>query len=251
MRGGSRECGERRPVVSVAGRGERAQETRGAILDAAERLFAEHGVGDVSNRQIAQAAGQANNFAVGYHFGTKPDLVRAIVRRYTTETEGRRLRMLAAIDSSGGSGGRGGLGGPGGPGGPGGSDDLRAWISCLVRPATGHLDALGVPCWRARCLAQFDTVPTLRRIVIDESVATPSMRRTLEGMFRLLPDLPEEVHRERSDMSRLLVVHTLAERERALHEGGGTARTSWEATATGLVDALAGLWPAPVTTEAG
>ncbi|MEV5894323.1 TetR family transcriptional regulator [Nonomuraea fuscirosea] len=228
--------------MSGAGRGERAQETREAILDAAERLFAEHGVGDVSNRQIAQAAGQANNFAVGYHFGAKPDLVRAIVRRYTTETEGRRLRMLAAIDSSAGSGDSGGPGGPG---------DLRAWISCLVRPATGHLDALGVPCWRARCLAQFDTVPGLRRIVIDESVATPSMRRTLEGMFRLLPELPEEVHRERSDMSRLLVVHTLAERERALHEGGGTARTSWEATATGLVDALAGLWPAPVTTETG
>ncbi|MEU8354561.1 TetR family transcriptional regulator [Nonomuraea sp. NPDC048882] len=223
----------RRPVVSGAGRGERAQETREAILDSAERLFAEHGVGDVSNRQIAQAAGQANNFAVGYHFGAKPDLVRAIVRRYTTETEGRRLRMLATLDDSGDSG------------------DLRAWISCLVRPATDHLDALGVPCWRARCLAQFDTVPGLRRIVVDESVATPSMRRTLEGMFRLLPELPEEVHRERSDMSRLLVVHTLAERERALHEGDGTARRSWEATATGLVDALAGLWPAPVTTETG
>ncbi|MFB4280469.1 MULTISPECIES: TetR family transcriptional regulator [unclassified Nonomuraea] len=212
----------------MAGRTERAQETREAILDAAERLFAEHGVGEVSNRQIGEAAGQANNFAVGYHFGTKADLVRAIVRRYTTETEQRRLRMLAEM---------------------GDATDLRAWVSCLVRPATDHLDALGVPSWRARCLAQVNTVPALRQIVIDESVATPSMRRSLEGMFRLLPGLPEEVHAERSDMSRLLVVHILAERERALQEGGPTARTSWEATALGLIDALAGLWLAPVTTR--
>ncbi|WP_379520995.1 TetR/AcrR family transcriptional regulator [Nonomuraea insulae] len=206
----------------------RAHETREAIVDAAERLFAEHGVGDVSNRQIGQAAGQANNFAVGYHFGAKADLVRAIVRRYTTETEGRRLRMLDEMTDSG---------------------DLRAWVSCLVRPATGHLDALGVPSWRARCLAQFNTVPALRQIIVDESVATPSMRRTLDGMFRLLPGLPPEVHAGRGDMSRLLVVHTLAERERALHEGGPTPRTTWEATALGLIDALAGLWLAPVTTS--
>ncbi|MEV0381478.1 TetR family transcriptional regulator [Nonomuraea sp. NPDC050643] len=211
---------------TAPGRSERALETREAILDAAERLFAEHGIGEVSNRQIGQAAGQANNFAVGYHFGTKADLVRAIVRRYTTGTEERRLRMLQAITDS---------------------SDLRAWISCLVRPATTHLDALGVPSWRARCLAQAALVPALRRIVVEESAATPSMRRTLEGMFRLLPGLPDEVHAERGDMSRLLIMHTLAERERALHEGGPTARTTWETTAVGLIDALAGLWPAPVT----
>ncbi|MEU4408714.1 TetR family transcriptional regulator [Streptosporangium sp. NPDC023963] len=211
---------------TVPGRTERARETRGTILDVAERLFAEHGVGEVSNRQIGQAAGQANNFAVGYHFGTKADLVRAIIRRYTTETEERRLRMLEAI---------------------GDSADPRAWISCLVRPATDHLDALGVPSWRARCLAQVTTVPALRQIVTEESVATPSMRRTLDGMLRLLPDLPEEVHRERGDMTRLLLAHALAERERALHEGGSTAHASWEAVAVGLIDALAGLWRAPVT----
>ncbi|GAA4971834.1 AcrR family transcriptional regulator [Nonomuraea thailandensis] len=223
VRAGSGRAGKRR----TPGRAGRAHDTREAILDAAERLFAERGVGEVSNRQIGQAAGQANNFAVGYHFGTKADLVRAIVRRHTAVTEELRVRMLARIAEPG---------------------DLRAWISCLVRPATRQLDALGVPSWRARCLAQFDTVPALRRIVVEESVATPSMGRVLEGMFRLLPGLPQEVREERGDMSRLLVVHTLAERERALH-AGERAGTGWEATAAGLVDALAGLWPAPVTTR--
>ncbi|MCK2218620.1 TetR/AcrR family transcriptional regulator [Actinomadura sp. ATCC 31491] len=204
----------------------RSAGTREAILDAAERLFAEHGVAEVSSRRISEAAGQANHFAVGYHFGAKPDLVRALMRRYNADTEQRRLRMLDALPDPAG---------------------LRDWVSCLVRPATDHLDTLGVPTWRARCLAQITTVPALRRIVVEESVATPSMRRTLEGMYRLLPSLPREVHRERDDMSRLLVVHTLAERERALHEGSATARTSWEYAAIGLIDALAGLWLAPVT----
>jgi AcrR family transcriptional regulator len=210
----------------MAGKTERARETREAILDAAERLFAEHGVGEVSNRQISEAAGQGNNFAVGYHFGTKADLVRAIVCRYNAEMEQRRLRMLAELTDS---------------------SDLRGWVSCLVRPATDHLNALGMPSWRARFMAQANTEPALRQIVIEEAIATPSMRRNLEGMFRLLPSLPEEVYRERADMSRLLTVHTLAERERALHEGDPTTRTTWEATAVGLIDALVGLWPAPVT----
>jgi cytochrome P450 len=51
------------------------------ILATTERLFAERGIHAVSNRQISEAAGQGNSAAVGYHFGTKADLVRAIARR--------------------------------------------------------------------------------------------------------------------------------------------------------------------------
>jgi hypothetical protein len=44
-----------------------------------------------------------------------------------------------------------------------------------------------------------------------------------------------------------LIVHVCAERERALHEGTATPRPTWEATAAELVDAIVGLWLAPVT----
>lgn len=93
-------------------REDRGSATRGAILDVAERLFAEHGVFSVSNRHISQAAGQGNNAAVGYHFGTKTDLVRAIVRRHAGPTEALRETMLARLGDS-----------------PG----LRELIDCLVR----------------------------------------------------------------------------------------------------------------------
>lgn len=201
-------------------------ETREVIVAAAERLFAEHGVAAVSNRQVSEAAGQANNFAVGYHFGTKADLLRAIVRRHAPSIEQRRAEMLASIR---------------------GSSDLRDWIGCLVRPITEHLASLGSPSWYARFIAQATTDPAVRQIVVDETVASAPMQEIIEGLTRLMPVLPEEVRAERGDMGRLLIVHMCAEREGALQAGSATPRATWEAAAVGLVDALVGLYRAPFT----
>jgi AcrR family transcriptional regulator len=57
-----------------------APDTRTQILDAAERLFAEHGYRGTSVRAITDLAG-ANLAAVGYHFGSKAELLAAVVRR--------------------------------------------------------------------------------------------------------------------------------------------------------------------------
>jgi AcrR family transcriptional regulator len=209
-----------------SGKSDRGSETRELLLVTAERLFAEHGVEAVSNRQVSEAAGQSNNFAVGYHFGSKEDLVVAIVRRHSESVERRRTEMLAEIT---------------------GSPDLRDWASCLVRPQTEHLALLGSPTWYARFIAQVTSNPSFRELVIKESLSTPSMQQTIEGIFRLLPRLPEEVRQERGYMCRLMIVHMCAERERALQEGTAMPRSTWESTAAGLVDALVGLWLAPVT----
>ncbi|WNV86019.1 TetR family transcriptional regulator [Umezawaea sp. Da 62-37] len=213
-----------------AGRAEQAGHTQELILTAAERLFAEQGVSAVSNRQVGEAAGQGNNFAVGYHFGSKADLVRAIVRRHAEPVELLRARMLAGIGDSG---------------------EVRDWVGCLVRPFTEHLAQLGSPTWYARFGAQVMTDPVLRRIIIDDALGTELMRRILDGLDRCLPFLPPPVRAERGDMARNLMSHTCAERERALAEGTPTPRSSWGDTATGLIDAIVGLWLAPVTaTEA-
>jgi AcrR family transcriptional regulator len=54
--------------------------TRMQILDAAERLFAERGFRGTSIRAITDLAG-ANLAAVGYHFGSKAELLAAVARR--------------------------------------------------------------------------------------------------------------------------------------------------------------------------
>jgi AcrR family transcriptional regulator len=208
-------------------RAERAHATRELILTTAEQLFAEHGVLAVSNRQVSEAAGQGNNTAVGYHFGTKTDLVRAIARKHLASIEEIRQRMVAEI---------------------GDSPDVGDWVACLVRPVAEHLAAVGNPTWFARFGAQVMTEPSLRAIMIEETQSSPSLVRIVDGLNRCLPDLPAEVRAERNDMARQLMVHMVAERERALADGTPTPRASWHDAATGLIDALVGLWLAPVTT---
>ena len=54
----------------------------------------------VSNRQISEAAGQGNNAAACYHFGSRTDLLRAIESKYREPIEGLRAQMLADIGDS-------------------------------------------------------------------------------------------------------------------------------------------------------
>jgi AcrR family transcriptional regulator len=214
-------------VARKSVRAERAGATRDRILATAERLFAEHGVFAISNRQVSEAAGQGNNAAVGYHFGTKNDLVRAIVRRHNEQIEQLRAQMAAEIDDS---------------------TNLRDWVACLVRPSTEHFAALGNPTWYARFSAQVMTDPALREIMFEEAFSSSaSLQHVVDGMLRCLPDLPDDVRQERGDMARQLMVHMLAERERALAEGTPTPRASWHDAGTGLIDAIVGMWQAPVT----
>ncbi|MEU4423382.1 TetR/AcrR family transcriptional regulator [Actinoplanes sp. NPDC024001] len=197
--------------------------TRDLIVATAERLFALHGVAAVSNRQISEAAGQGNNSVITYHFGSRADLMRAIVRPHNADIEQRRTALLAA----------------------GVPDTLPGWAGCLVRPITDHFASLGPQSCYARFAAQATTDPFLRDVITEEALSTPSTQRTLREITLRTPELPPAVQRLRTDMTRVLVVHTCAELERALHDG--TAEATWPEVADGLVDALTGLWTAPVT----
>ncbi|QRP49532.1 TetR/AcrR family transcriptional regulator [Amycolatopsis sp. FDAARGOS 1241] len=215
-------------MVATVGKVARAGSTRERILVTAERLFAEHGVYAVSNRQISEAAGQGNNAAVGYHFGAKADLVRAIARKHAGRIELTRTRMVEQV---------------------GADATARDWVECLVRPVTDHLAELSGPTWFARFAAQVMTDPALRGILIDEALSAPALHRILHGLDSCLPHLPAAVRAERDDMARQLMVHTCAERERALAEGAPTPRPDWHAAGTGLVDAIVGVWLAPSTSD--
>ena len=52
--------------------------TKIKIIEAAEKLFAEKGIDNVSTREIAREAGQKNHSAMHYHFGSMDQLVKAI-----------------------------------------------------------------------------------------------------------------------------------------------------------------------------
>src|SRR5262249_6285400 len=91
-------------------------DAREQMILAAERLFAERGIGAVSLREIGAAANQRNNGAAQYHFGTKRGLVDAIVEYRMRPINERRLALLDEADAAG----RGA--------------DLRALVEVLVFP---------------------------------------------------------------------------------------------------------------------
>ncbi|GAB3444855.1 TetR/AcrR family transcriptional regulator [Actinophytocola sediminis] len=178
----------------------------------------------MSNRQISEAAEQGNTAAVNYHFGTKTELVRAIVRQHDDELTRLRERM---VDQAGDS------------------TDTTDWVGCLVRPITEHLENLGGTTWFGRFTAQLLACPQYGEIMVEEAIAQPAMLATLDGLNRCLPDLPAPVRAERGDMARYLITYTIADRERAIALGQPTPRPSWSAAATGLIEAVVGLWHAP------
>jgi hypothetical protein len=120
----------------------------------------------------------------------------------------------------------------------------------LVRPLTEHLAALGTPSWYARFAAQAMADPTYRHVVTRDALTSPMLMQTIDGINRCLPDLPKRVRSERIVMVRNLLMHTCAEHEGALAEHGPKSRSAWPVAGEGLIDAIVGLWCAPVHVSA-
>lgn len=216
--------GRRGASAASTGAAEGKGQARTLILDAAEWLFAEHGISSVSNRQIGAAAGQGNTSAVGYHFGSKDELIRALIRRFDGEAEVLRAAMVNQI---------------------GDSVQLREWVRCLVMPYTETLAARRPPTWYARLNAQIMADPVLRNIQLEEAVSA-SLQQVIRGLEVSTPELPAPVLRERKLMAGHILIQTCADFERGLADAPASGKT-WRKVGSGLVDALVGLWSAPVT----
>lgn len=77
-----------------------ARDTRDRILDAAESLFASDGVDGTSLRRITRTA-DVNLAAIHYHFGSKEDLVDAVVARIARPLcEAQEAALEAAGDAA-------------------------------------------------------------------------------------------------------------------------------------------------------
>jgi TetR/AcrR family transcriptional regulator, regulator of cefoperazone and chloramphenicol sensitivity len=86
--------------------------TRARLIRAGERRFARDGVAGARLADIVRDAGQANDSAVGYHFGSRDGLLATIVERHLATME--RARQLPAADA-----------------------DLHSIVAAIVRPTAG------------------------------------------------------------------------------------------------------------------
>jgi AcrR family transcriptional regulator len=72
-------------------------DTKIRILDVAERLFAEHGADKATLRKICSVAG-VNLAAVNYHFGSKAELINALLSRIMGPVVEAQLALLDEVE---------------------------------------------------------------------------------------------------------------------------------------------------------
>ncbi len=213
---------------------EAGHETRARLLDSAEQLFAGRGLDAVSVRDITELA-DANTAAIHYHFGSKQDLITAILERRAAAVGRRREELLDALDE------RLDAMEDGGPG-----VELRDVVQALVQP-TAELIAEGAGGRNyVAFLAALGSHAELVALVID--IYDPYTEHGLRTLARVTPDLPDDVRILRFAVGKDLVNRVLGlpngqvqlwvERQRP---GTGAA------VAASLVDMLVGIFQAPVT----
>jgi AcrR family transcriptional regulator len=200
----------------VAVRGDAA---RSALVEAAERLFAQQGIEGVSLRDVSAAAGQRNHNAAQYHFGDRLGLVAAVYENRMQVVEERRRAYLAGVAD----------------------DDVRGLVAAVVVPLVEVVaESNG---WYARFQARLRWEPTsweaLQRVTAGSSF-TAAMRK----LNRYLGELSRPVRHSRLDQLMTLVIGTVAGWEGAGERGA--ARLSAQALELELISTGVAVLTAPV-----
>jgi len=144
------------------------QDTKQKILDTAEKLFAERGYDATSLRQIIAEAG-VNLAAVHYHFGSKEDLLDALVVRRAGPVNQARIALLDRLAADSGR--------------PSVEKVLEAFLLPMSEPADRHPRFVKL---MGRLYAE-GMMPAITRKHFQSTAV-----RFLAALRQALPDLPEE-----------------------------------------------------------
>ncbi|PXA65989.1 TetR/AcrR family transcriptional regulator [Arthrobacter psychrochitiniphilus] len=204
--------------------GHHGDKAREALLDAAEELFAIHGVDAVSNRKIAEHVGTHNHSAVAYHFGNRDELIRALLERHLHSMQGRRNELLADLPEDAG---------------------LREVIACRILPWVEQLAAMPQPSWRAQFLYQVRSVPSAAKVLASSFETNDGFDELFLRMRDSLSNISQPILRARASVLGHLALGICAEFEAALQ--AGTQHGNWTSVGYFLIDAGAGMLAAPVT----
>jgi AcrR family transcriptional regulator len=172
--------------------------TRAKLLAAGERYFAVDGIHGAQMRNIVREAGQANDSAVHYHFGSRAGLLVAICRRHIDEMDPERKRRLAA---------------------QGRDPDLDTVIADLVEPTAAQL---GTQAGRyfLRITAQLAGHAGVRSGGTPPPVVSDALRTQLDQVRRICArTMPADLAGERVAVMIGALTAALAERAVAIDDG--------------------------------
>lgn len=201
-----------------------APSTKEQIVLTAERLFAERGLDGVSLRQLGVAAGNGNNSAVQYHFGSKDRLIEAIFEYRLPRLHERRQMLIAERRPR----------------------DLRSWVECYVLPileqgeqaGSHYLTFVGM-------LQHHGRRDVFERLSEEYQASTRAFR---EHVGALLPHMPEPLRTHRITQAMTFSVHAASDRERA--SANGEVVLPFAVHVRDLLDGLVGFLLAPVSPAA-
>jgi len=195
-----------------------------ALILAAEKLFAEHGIAAVSLRQINQAANQKNISAAHYHFGSREGLVMAVLSYRWPQLDRRRAEMLNR---------------------PASAKDMRFYLEAFILPLVDELIPRPEGNYYIRFMQQYE------REHGDYEVArrlTPAGVEIYRNIERLIYYVPEPVRRLRIGYLINMIHSVFA----AVEERIGAGAMRYEdvpLTASNAIDMFAAALSAPLSAE--
>jgi AcrR family transcriptional regulator len=203
--------------------------TRDRLLDAAARLYAERGIDNVSLAEIVRAADQRNASAVHYHFGSRDEVLRALLARHVPVIAERRSRLLEEARTHA-------------------DDDVRSAAEAIVRPVTEFAQRG----WRERAYLQIGSEMTAAAErtppAVRDLLARTEGHQAWELLRRRCPGVPADLWRVRRAICIAFIGRAAADRARSLDRGGEGEVLSDDRFVDNLLDMVVG---AMTATHAG
>lgn len=205
------------------------RDTRVALIQAAERLFAERGLGGVSVRDITLAAGARNQSALHYHFGDMDKLIKEVFAHRYHQIEETRRQRLAEMAAAGTDGDIGKL--------------MEAAVGPLFEACLEENGRL-----YARFCVQLTADPRFDVIRLVGDIGMQSVTHIRELIGKALADLPNDILWTRQRLLFTISIILMADYARLIEAGNAPPVdvATREAAST-----LSGFLQAPLPTRAG
>jgi AcrR family transcriptional regulator len=205
----------------------RSEDVRLRLMIVAEQLFAEGGFNGVSLREIAARAGQKNNNAVQYHFGTRERLIDAIFESRMLQMEATRAAMLARAEAESRL------------------ENVRALVEIVYLPQL-QLRKEGGRHTYAGFLSHYLLRTHGTRFGEFAAETQPHLSRVLELLRALIPHLPDDVAQRRLVGCSLMFVKLLMQHDDAGWADAERTGESFEAAVDDTLDQIALCLTAPL-----
>lgn len=206
----------------------RSEATRAALMRAVEKLAAQRGLENVSIRDIVSAAGQKNESALQYHFGSLKGLISALHAVREDEIQVRRRELIGKLLASSAE------------------PALRDICKLMVQPAFELARAR--PDFRRYVMAFGHEITLTGRSALElvNRKGGETARETGALLRAALPQLDEAAFQRRMDGAVRYVSAAMVHRAR---QKGAFRGLEGELFFSSLIDALVGLLAAPESEE--